>query len=196
MVIDGFAREPARVRQSHVSFIFCILRRFAIIYKISFLFSIIIIVKPRQIMKLLLLLASLVVVSVTAFIPSSHFESGLSCVSRRPHPLGPQIICKPQIDKTICLPAVPEAESSTDNDADDLFDIKTTIFLVGGQSLLVGVAAVLAVLLNVPNYGLGASIEFSSSSIQQGFLTALPLGLFVFILDRLEDRIPALKGTR
>ena len=147
-------------------------------------------------MKFPLLLASLVVVSVTAFIPHNQFESGISCLSGRSHFLGPQItICKPKIEKPICLPAVPEAESSTDNDPDDLFDVQTTIFLVGGQSLLIGVAAVLAVLLNVPNYGLGASIEFSSSSIQQGFLAALPLGLFVFILDRLEDRIPALKGT-
>jgi hypothetical protein len=41
----------------------------------------------------------------------------------------------------------------TGNNVDDLFDPKTTVFLVGGQSLLIAIAAGFATIFNVPNYG-------------------------------------------
>ena len=36
---------------------------------------------------------------------------------------------------------------------DKLFDLRTTLFLVGGQSLLIGIAAVFAKIFNIPNFG-------------------------------------------
>lgn len=45
---------------------------------------------------------------------------------------------------------VDKAESKYD---DDLFNAKTTVFLVGGQSLLIAVAVVFATFFNIPNYG-------------------------------------------
>jgi membrane protease YdiL (CAAX protease family) len=78
---------------------------------------------------------------------------------------------------------------------DDLFDIATTLFLVGGQSLLVVAAAIVAKLCKVPNFGLGPGIDFSASAIQQGFVMTLPLAVFAFVLDKVEDRFPALQDV-
>jgi hypothetical protein len=41
--------------------------------------------------------------------------------------------------------------------------------------------------------GFGPQIEFSVASVQQGFLMALPLGVFAFVLDLFEDKVPALQ---
>ena len=127
------------------------------------------------------------------------FQNGLSYHARSHHFLesgfGPPI-SKSHITKRKYkshLSATPENQSTEVDDY--LFDVKTTTFLVGGQSLLIGVAALFAAIFKVPNFGLGPSVEFSMSSIQQGFLMALPLGLLVLFLDSLEDKIPALKDV-
>jgi membrane protease YdiL (CAAX protease family) len=78
---------------------------------------------------------------------------------------------------------------------DELFDGKTTIALVGGQSLLVGVAAIAAVLVGTPNFGLGPGIDFSVASIQQGALMVLPLGVLAVVLDLVEERFQALQDV-
>ena len=87
--------------------------------------------------------------------------------------------------------AVLKASSSTEDD--DLFDIKTTLFLVGGQSLLIGAAVILALFLKTPNYGLGPDISFNTGAIADGVLKALPLGFLAFLLDLVEEEIPALR---
>ncbi|KAI2500198.1 CAAX protease self-immunity [Fragilaria crotonensis] len=87
--------------------------------------------------------------------------------------------------------AVLKASASTDDD--DLFDIKTTLFLVGGQSLLIGAAVILALFLKTPNYGLGPDINFSTGAIADGVLKALPLGFIAYLLDFVEQEIPALR---
>lgn len=71
---------------------------------------------------------------------------------------------------------------------DKLFNWKTTVGLVGGQSLLVGIAAIAAVLVGTPNSGLGPGIDFSMSSIQQGAVMTLPLGILAVALDVVENR--------
>jgi membrane protease YdiL (CAAX protease family) len=76
---------------------------------------------------------------------------------------------------------------------DNLFDIRTTLFLVGGQSLLIGAAIVLAYFLQTPNYGLGPDINFSTSAIMDGVFKALPLGVLAYLLDFVEEEIPALR---
>jgi hypothetical protein len=67
---------------------------------------------------------------------------------------------------------------SSEGNVDDLFDAKTTLFLVGGQSLLIPIAAVFATIFNVPNYGACVlhliwllMVLFDSSKI--GFFQAL-----------------------
>merc|ERR1712238_397172 len=84
---------------------------------------------------------------------------------------------------------------NNDNDDDQLFNLKTTIALVGGQSLLIGVAILIAKLVGTPNYGFGANVDFSLSSIGSGILWSLPLGLLAVVLDLVEDRFPALEDV-
>ncbi|CAJ1936545.1 unnamed protein product [Cylindrotheca closterium] len=78
---------------------------------------------------------------------------------------------------------------------DTLFDLKTTLFLVGGQSLLIGIAAGFAKMFNIPNFGLGPDINLNLSALQQGFLMALPMGGLAALLDQVEDKFPALQDV-
>lgn len=85
-----------------------------------------------------------------------------------------------------------DAERSDASD-DKLFDAKTTIALVGGQSLLIGAAAIAAKFVGTPNYGLGPGIDASLPYVLQGLLWSLPLGLLAIALDLVEDKFPALQ---
>jgi len=86
------------------------------------------------------------------------------------------------------------AESSNDGGGGDkLFDIKTTVALVGGQSLLIGAAALAARVVGTPNYGLGPFVDASLPAILKGILWSLPLGFLAVALDLVEDRFPALQ---
>lgn len=88
------------------------------------------------------------------------------------------------------------ASSSTDeNDEDPLFDPRTTISLVGGQSLLILAAIIAATLLKTPNFGFGPSIDFSLPALQKGTLCAIPLFVFAYALDAIEDNVPALQDV-
>jgi membrane protease YdiL (CAAX protease family) len=78
---------------------------------------------------------------------------------------------------------------------DDLFDGRTTLILVGGQSLLIVAAAIAAAILQTPNWGFGPNIVFDLKSIGGGFLLALPLGGLAAALDLIEDRFPALQDV-
>jgi membrane protease YdiL (CAAX protease family) len=94
-----------------------------------------------------------------------------------------------------CLTRATVLKSSSTDDDDTYFDVKTTVFLVGGQSLLVGVAVLLAFVLKTPNYGLGPDISFSTAAIVDGILKTLPLGVLAYLLDFVEDKIPALRDV-
>jgi membrane protease YdiL (CAAX protease family) len=80
-------------------------------------------------------------------------------------------------------------------EGDQLFNIKTTLLLVGGQSVLVGVAAVAAFLVGTPNFGLGPGVNFSVEPLVNGALWVVPLGVFAYVLDLIEETVPALKDV-
>lgn len=82
--------------------------------------------------------------------------------------------------------------SSSDNE-DELFDAKTTLALVGGQTVLVAVAVGAAMLANTPNYGFGPGISFSSAAVLDGVVKTIPLAVLAYLLDFVEDKIPALQ---
>ena len=84
-----------------------------------------------------------------------------------------------------------------DVDVDDrlAFNFRTTIALVGGQSLLIGVAIIVAKFCGTPNLGLGPNIDFSVPSIGLGILWSVPLGALGVALDVVEDKFPALQDV-
>lgn len=89
----------------------------------------------------------------------------------------------------------PLSAASSDETEDKLFDAKTTIALVGGQSLLIGAAAIAAKFTGTPNFGLGPGIDFGVEAIGKGILWSLPLGVLAVVLDFVEDKFPALQDV-
>lgn len=79
-----------------------------------------------------------------------------------------------------------------DSVSDPIFNGRTTIALIAGQSLLVVGAVVAAQILSVPNYGLGADFKLDAPSIQYGVTATLPLFGIAAILDFVEKSVPAL----
>ncbi|VEU45055.1 unnamed protein product [Pseudo-nitzschia multistriata] len=86
-------------------------------------------------------------------------------------------------------------ETNNETTDDKLFDFKTTIALVGGQSLLIVVAAIAAKFVGTPNFGLGPNIDFGLAAIGKGILWSLPLGALAVALDFVEDRFQALQDV-
>ncbi len=78
---------------------------------------------------------------------------------------------------------------------DEMFNIRTTFALVGGQAVLVGIAVAMSALLKTPNFGFGPDISFSFYSIGRGVLMTIPLGLLAWALDQIEAKIPALQDV-
>eukprot|EP00977_Amphora_coffeiformis_P024546 scaffold16171_cov161-Amphora_coffeaeformis.AAC.1 len=87
------------------------------------------------------------------------------------------------------------SSSDTKDDLDIYFSSKTTVALVGGQSVLVLLAVVLGAVLGVPNKGLGPDIAFTAQAWKAGFLYTLPLVGLAFALDIVEDKVPALQDV-
>lgn len=81
------------------------------------------------------------------------------------------------------------------DDKDELFNGRTTVALVGGQSLLVAAAMGAAVIVGTPNFGFGPGIEFSVSALQLGILYAVPIGALAAALDLIEEQYPALQDV-
>lgn len=98
-------------------------------------------------------------------------------------------------DKSILVLRSSLREQENSDDDDPLFDIRTTSSLVGGQSLLIFASIIAAVLLKVPNYGLGPSISFSQQAWTQGLLYAIPLFILAYALDGIEENVPALQDV-
>jgi len=103
----------------------------------------------------------------------------------------------PKQPRTFHCPLTLESSNSNaegkSEDDDKLFDAKTTIALVGGQSLLIGAAAIAAKFVGTPNYGLGPGIDASLPFIMKGLLWSIPLGLLAVVLDIVEDKFPGLQ---
>eukprot|EP00536_Pseudo-nitzschia_multiseries_P013413 jgi/Psemu1/211598/e_gw1.572.52.1 len=91
------------------------------------------------------------------------------------------------------LTVVRSSNDKATESSDKLFDLKTTAFLVGGQSLLIVVAAVVAKIVGTPNLGLGPGIDFGLDAIGRGILWSLPLGVLAIVLDFVEDKFVALQ---
>ena len=80
-------------------------------------------------------------------------------------------------------------------EGDQLFNIRTTVALVGGQSVLVGVAAAAAFVVGTPNFGLGPGVNFSVEPLVNGALWVVPLVVFAYVLDIVEQQVPALQDV-
>lgn len=76
-----------------------------------------------------------------------------------------------------------------------MFDINTTLGLVGAQALLVVIAVGVAALAKTPNFGLGPGVVFGWKSVGYGTLMTLPLGALAWALDNIEENVPALKDV-
>ena len=118
---------------------------------------------------------------------------------RPTHPFGlPSSISripKQQKSRPYCPLTLESSNSNIDESEDKLFDIKTTVALVGGQSLLIVVAAIAAKFVGTPNFGLGPGVDASFPFWVQGILWSLPLGLLAVVLDFVEEKFPALQDV-
>lgn len=92
--------------------------------------------------------------------------------------------------------AAKSGDATAEEDSDDLFfDGKTTIALVGGQSLLIAGSVAVAALIRTPNFGFGPGISFSLAAVSNGILLTAPLGILAAALDLIEDKFPALQDV-
>lgn len=82
-----------------------------------------------------------------------------------------------------------------DNESVSFFDYRITATMVGGQSLLILGSVVIALLVGTPNFGFGPGVSFSWSATMTGTLYTLPLGVFAYVLDKVEARFPALQDV-
>ncbi len=78
---------------------------------------------------------------------------------------------------------------------DVFFEGRTTISLIAGQGLLVIVAVVVAVLFQVPNFGLGASFVLQWPQVQSSVLATLPLAFVAYLLDQVEPHVQWLQDV-
>ena len=84
-----------------------------------------------------------------------------------------------------------ENDSSSEQNTDlesfgESFSFKTTLILVGGQSLLALLAILMAKLLGTPNWGLGVDFRLDLSTLSRGCITSLPLIGFAAALEAVE----------
>mmetsp|Transcript_57882 Transcript_57882/g.69644 ORF Transcript_57882/g.69644 Transcript_57882/m.69644 type:complete len:307 (-) Transcript_57882:188-1108(-) len=87
------------------------------------------------------------------------------------------------------------SKPTTAAETDELFDGGMTFTLVGGQSVLIIVALVAAVLAKTPNYGFGTNFVLNLDSFGRGALYTLPLFGIAKLLDLVEDSVPLLKDV-
>jgi len=74
-------------------------------------------------------------------------------------------------------------------------NLKTTATLVGGQSFLIVAGLALGALIKTPSYGFGPFFLFDVVAWKLGVLGTLPLGLFAWATDFVEDKFPALQAV-
>jgi len=86
------------------------------------------------------------------------------------------------------------SESNAENE-DPIFNGKVTAALIGGQSTLIIASIIAALILNTPNYGLGANFALSSSAIKAGALATIPLFGLAAFLDIFEEKFKALQDV-
>ena len=148
---------------------------------------------------ILFLLASL----CASFWPSNPIRSNSAKIAQSPlvkSTTSVQFERRQYVDPSSLRPTVlnselGESSGPIDKTDDNGFDLKTTVAIVGGQSLLIGGAAIAALVVGTPNLGLGPGFSFTSDAIGLGILYTLPLGVVSFLLDQVEDRFPALQDV-
>mmetsp|Transcript_17877 Transcript_17877/g.26445 ORF Transcript_17877/g.26445 Transcript_17877/m.26445 type:complete len:289 (+) Transcript_17877:86-952(+) len=101
--------------------------------------------------------------------------------------IGPVTLC------TYYRPLTQLHLSSTDEDK--LFDVRTTLALIGGQSALIGIAVLASLIFKTPNYGFGPGISFGASALGDGILKTMPLAVAAYLLDFMEKNVPALQDV-
>lgn len=74
-----------------------------------------------------------------------------------------------------------------------VFDRKSTLILIGAQGLLILASVAVAMILNIPNFGLGSNFVFDTTSVFVGVIATLPLFGLAFVLDIVESYVPALR---
>lgn len=124
---------------------------------------------------------------------SSHF--GLPCPTRKQ--IGESLKSrKLRYHFASCSPGIPDNDNELGDTVQNQSIInRTTVAFVGGQVLIVVVAALTAVVIGTPNYGLGPGFDLSQNAIQLGSLLALPLFTMAAALDMIEDQLPALQDV-
>jgi membrane protease YdiL (CAAX protease family) len=130
----------------------------------------------------------------------SYYYSGSNKPSSSPFSLRSPLFPTPSAPSSyrpITIRRATRSEDDNDDEGDDqlAFNFRTTVALVGGQSLLIGVAIIVAKFCGTPNLGLGPNIDFSLPSIGLGILWSLPLGALGVVLDLMEDKFPALQDV-
>jgi uncharacterized protein len=88
-----------------------------------------------------------------------------------------------------------QSSDPNDTDSNQPFDPRFTLSLILGQSALILVAVVVALVLGTPAVGLGNNFELDGSAVLYGSLLTLPLGVMAAVLDKVEDRFPALQDV-
>jgi membrane protease YdiL (CAAX protease family) len=86
-------------------------------------------------------------------------------------------------------------DAQHDESGDPIFNGQSTVGLVGAQSVLILASVVAAVVLGVPNYGLGAGFRFEAPGFILGTVAVAPLAVFAVVLDFVENSVPALKDV-
>jgi membrane protease YdiL (CAAX protease family) len=100
------------------------------------------------------------------------------------------------------LPALPSdsaderasAPANPDTDSPAL-QFQTIALLVGAQSLLLPISAVLAKILSIPNSGLGVGFAWNSNAVLQGIQWTAPLFVVAGIMQLLEPYSSAVQGV-
>jgi len=92
-------------------------------------------------------------------------------------------------------PQVSLTRTSLKQTKDEYFDIKTTLSLISGQTLLIPLAAFIAKVSQTPQWGFGYGVSFDLAAWKVAAMFTLPLALTAFLLDKVEDELPALQDV-
>jgi len=117
-----------------------------------------------------------------------------SFVKRAPHKTLPSLTALTQSTSDDIVQQTNSIDFNPSNNPPE-FDIRTTLALVGGQSLIVLLGILLAAVSKTPNFGFGAAWKLDAAAFQQGLLWTIPLGVTAGVLDLIEDKFPALQDV-
>lgn len=97
--------------------------------------------------------------------------------------------------------SIPSLQSTSENNDRDFrtgypaFNAKDTLTVIGGQSLLILVAIITAIIFRVPNYSFGTGFELSKTPLLYGVLTSVPLFALAALLNFGQNFLRPLKDV-